>query len=50
MNSKGQKGKKPTFLALLDITKAYDRVDRNILWHVMEQMGFPEIMLENLKA
>ncbi len=47
---KVKREKKPTFLALLDITKAYDRVDREILWRVMTQMGFPEIMMENLKA
>ncbi len=47
---KVKREKKPTFLALLDITKAYDRVDREILWRVMEQMGFPELMMENLKA
>ncbi len=29
--------KKDTYLALLDITKAYDRVDRDILWEIMVQ-------------
>ncbi len=47
---KVKREKTPTYLALLDITKAYDRVDRQILWHVMEQMGFPELMMNNLKA
>ncbi len=47
---KVKREKKPTFLALLDITKAYDRVDREILWRVLEQMGFPERIMENLKT
>ncbi len=37
-------------MALLDITKAYDRVDRDLLWTVMEQMEFPKRLLDNLKA
>ncbi len=42
--------KKKHFMALLDITKAYDRVDRDLLWIVMEQMEFPKQLLDNLKA
>ncbi len=42
--------KQANFMALLDITKAYDRVDRNILWKLMEQMGFPKILMDNLRA
>ncbi len=41
---------KKNYMALLDITKAYDRVDRHILWTVMEQMGFPKILMDNLRA
>ncbi len=47
---KSKREKKKNFLALLDITKAYDRVNRDILWHIMEQMGVPEILLRNIKA
>ncbi len=32
-------------MALLDITKAYDRVNRNILWR-MEQMGVPDKLIK----
>ncbi len=37
-------------MALLDITKAYDCVNRNILWKVMEQMGDPEKLMSNISA
>jgi exonuclease III len=37
---KRNKGKK-LFMAFLDITKAYDKVDRDILWHKLEKMGIP---------
>ncbi len=47
---KSKREKKKNFLALLDITKAYDRVNRDILWHIMEQMGVPEKLLGNIKA
>ncbi len=47
---KSKREKKKTFLALLDITKAYDRVNRNILWKVMEQMGVPEKLMSNIRA
>ncbi len=47
---KSKREKKKNFLALLDITKAYDRVNRDILWYIMEQMGVPEELLRNIKA
>ncbi|MCP4976598.1 MAG: hypothetical protein GY931_10590 [Maribacter sp.] len=47
---KTKREKTDNFLALLDITKAYDRVDRNILWKVMEIMDFPDILINNLRA
>ncbi len=47
---KSKREKKKNFLALLDITKAYDRVNRDILWHIMEQMGVPGKLLSNIKA
>ncbi len=47
---KSKREKKKNFLALLDITKAYDRVNRNILWRVMEEMGIPEKLMNNIKA
>ena len=41
--------KENSFLAMLDITKAYDRVHREILWEKMEQLGYPARMMRNLK-
>ncbi len=45
---KTKREKKKIFLALLDITKAYDRVDRGILWKIMEQMGVHDKLLNLL--
>ncbi|MCP4976533.1 MAG: hypothetical protein GY931_10265, partial [Maribacter sp.] len=46
---KSKRNKLNNFIALLDITKAYDRVDREILWHVMKQMGFPTRLINNIQ-
>ncbi|MCP4975685.1 MAG: hypothetical protein GY931_05945, partial [Maribacter sp.] len=46
---KSKRNKQNNFIALLDITKAYDRVDREILWHVMKQMGFPTRLINNIQ-
>ena len=40
---------KPFFVAMLDITKAYDRVDRDILWEKMELLKYPHKMMTILK-
>ena len=41
--------RKPLVMAFLDITKAYDRVDRNLLWKKLEHMGFPEKIIRVLQ-
>ncbi|MCP4977991.1 MAG: reverse transcriptase family protein, partial [Maribacter sp.] len=46
---KSKRNKLNNFIALLDITKAYDRVNREILWHIMKQMGFPTQLLNNIQ-
>ena len=33
----------------MDITIAYPRVNRNILWHILRKLGMRERMLKNLK-
>ncbi|MCP4976741.1 MAG: hypothetical protein GY931_11310, partial [Maribacter sp.] len=47
---KTKREKKKNFLALLDITKAYDRVNRDILWDIMGQMGVHTKLLNNIKS
>ncbi len=47
---KTKREKKKIFVALLDIMKAYDRVDRGILWEIMEQMGVHKKLLDNIKS
>ena len=34
---------------LMDITKAYPRVNRNILWHVLRKLGMKDVMLKTLQ-
>ena len=40
---------KPLFAAFLDITKAYDRVDREILWAKLQAMNMPEKLINIIK-
>jgi len=37
-------------IALLDITKAYDRICRDTLWYKLECYGFPPTILQSLKS
>ena len=36
-------------IAMLDITKAYDRVDRDFLWHKLRQFRFPDKLVRILE-
>lgn len=38
------------YLAFLDISKAYDRVDRKLLWQKMEKIGFDRKLINVLKG
>ena len=42
--------KRKVHLAFMDLQKAYDSVDRGILWKKMEQLGFGGKFLEAIKA
>ena len=35
----------PLYMCFIDLTKAYDSVDRNLLWDVLARFGVPPIML-----
>ena len=39
-----------TWLFLLDLVKAFDRVPRELLWDIMEKFGFPPKLVSLLKA
>ena len=47
---KAKREHKPIYIALLDITKAYDRVCRQSLWFKMKGMGFGDKMLRVLEG
>jgi len=46
---KAQRNNSPVYIALLDITKAYDRVNRDLLWEKMVNLNFPTKLISNLK-
>ena len=41
--------RKPVFAAFIDFKKAYDRVDRGLLWRCLQSMGLHGACLETLK-
>lgn len=43
------KKKSPIYLAFLDIKNAYDKVDREILWRTIEELGFPTRLIMSLR-
>ena len=47
---KSQKKKKKPHLAFLDLQKAYDSVDRDILWNKMRELGFGGKFLQSLQS
>ena len=42
--------KKDTFASFIDFSKAYDRIDRSLLWHKLSQIGIDGKMLRSLKS
>ena len=38
-----------TWIALLDLAKAFDRVPRELLWEIMPKLGVPPKMVSLLK-
>ena len=47
---KSKAKKKKVFLAFFDVSKAYDSVDRNILWQRMASLGFGGKFLDTIKS
>ena len=44
------KKKRDTFAAFIDLSKAYDRVDRTLLWGKLIKLGISGMMMEALKS
>ena len=44
------KKKLSTFAAFIDVSKAYDRINRELLWHKLSQMGISGRFLASLQS
>ena len=42
--------KRDTFASFIDFSKAYDRIDRSLLWHKLSRIGIDGKMLRSLKS
>ena len=45
----GRKARVPLFLCFIDLQKAYDSVDRTLLWQVLARFGTPPEMIEVIR-
>ena len=45
----GRKARAPLFLCFIDLQKAYDSVDRTLLWQVLARFGTPPQMIEVIR-
>ena len=45
----GRKARVPLFLCFIDLQKAYDFVDRTLLWQVLYRLGVPPQMIEVIR-
>ena len=50
MNIYCRENKLPCFVAFVDLTNAYDNVDRGILWLVLGRLGVPPNMIALIKS
>ena len=46
----GQKGAIPAALFALDLSKAFDLVNRDFLWDVLQKMGYPSTFISMIKS
>ena len=45
----GRKKQIPPYVYFIDLTKAYDSVDRTLLWTVLARFGVPQIMISVIR-
>ena len=44
-----RKKRTPLYVSFIDLTKAYDSVDRTLLWTVLARFGVPKIMISAIR-
>ncbi len=42
--------KKSTFTAFIDFSKAFDRINQNLLWHKLQHLGIPDKLFSTLQC
>ena len=41
---------KETHIAFVDLEKAFDRVDRNVLWKILQDRGYPQQLVRTVQS
>ena len=45
----GRQSKIPLYMCFVDLQKAYDSVDRELLWKVLARAGVPSVMIDVIR-
>ena len=45
----GRQRKIPLYMCFVDLQKAYDSVDRELLWEVLARAGVPSVMIDAIR-
>ena len=49
LQEQGQQRKIPLYMCFADLQKAYDSVDRELLWNMLAQAGVPSVMIDVIR-
>lgn len=47
---KHRESNKETHMAFIDLEKAFDRVDRHVLWNIMRDRGYPQQLIQTVQS
>jgi hypothetical protein len=50
LSSSSTEKRQPLYKCFVDLTKAYDKVDRNTLWEVLKRRGIPPKLIQLIKS